>query len=149
MRTFIFSYIASITSLIFVNYPAIISAPLELLPRICVYFGLPLAVALSMVVILVGHALRTMDKTMRTFVFSYIASVASLIFINYPTTTSAPLELLPRICVYFGLPLAVALSMVVILVGHALGTLKLEMTANSGIIAADESTTLNPAFKAA
>jgi hypothetical protein len=84
---------------------------------------------------------------MKTFIFSYIASVMVIIYASFPAVQAAPLDVIPRIAIYFGLPSAVALSMVIITLSHAL-----RLTGRSfdpGMLHAGESVVLNPEAKAA
>jgi|GEM_PF-4050899 len=66
MKTFIFSYLASVMAIIYASFPAVQAAPLDVVPRILFYFGLPSAVVLSMVIIVLSHVLRV-SGTGRSF----------------------------------------------------------------------------------
>jgi hypothetical protein len=84
---------------------------------------------------------------MKTFIFSYITSVMVMISASFSAMQAAPLDVIPRILFYFGLPSAVALSMVIIVLSHALGLAGRSF--DPGMLHASEGMTLNPAGKAA
>jgi len=58
---------------------------------------------------------------MKTFIFSYLISVLPLSFVVNPTLTVSPLEAIARICFYYGFPLAMVVSMVIVVLGHLFG----------------------------
>lgn len=60
---------------------------------------------------------------MRLFIISYFAGVALMILGSLSSVMEAPLDIIPRICFYFGFPVAVLISMGVIFVLHFLSIL--------------------------
>ena len=58
MKTLILSYISSITLIVLVSLPAVKAAPLDMIPRIGVYLGVPSAVLLSILVLAVQHIIQ-------------------------------------------------------------------------------------------
>ncbi len=94
-------------------------------------------------------SLTTAENIMKTFIISYIASVLTFIFASYPAVQAAPLEVIPRICVYFGFPAAVILTMVFIALSHILGLSRLDVPITSGIPQVENGMSLNPEANAA
>ncbi|MBT3226344.1 MAG: hypothetical protein HOE30_22875 [Deltaproteobacteria bacterium] len=86
---------------------------------------------------------------MKTFIFSYIASVLSIIFVSYPAVQAAPLDLIPRIFIYLGFPSAVVLSIAIMALSHVLGLSGLRTPINSEITNASKGLALNPEAHAA
>ena len=85
---------------------------------------------------------------MKVFVFSYIASVMAIIYASFPTVQTVPLDIVPRILMYFGLPSAVVLSTVIIVLSHVFVTSQ-GRSFDPGLQHAGENVTLNPEVKAA
>ncbi|MFH2131867.1 MAG: hypothetical protein ABIK68_15950 [bacterium] len=56
MKGFIVSYITSVVLLVAVCFSSIQAAPMEILPRLIVYYSFPLAVSISILSILYAHA---------------------------------------------------------------------------------------------
>ncbi|MBU2645001.1 hypothetical protein KKI24_09860 [bacterium] len=56
MKGFIVSYITSVVLLVAVCFSSILAAPMEILPRLIVYYSFPLAVSISLLSILYVHA---------------------------------------------------------------------------------------------
>jgi hypothetical protein len=86
---------------------------------------------------------------MKTFIFSYLVSVLTIVFASFSAVQAAPLDVIPRICFYFGLPSAVVLSIVIIVLNHLLGLSTLGRSINSKIINSSTGMTLQPEAKAA
>ncbi|MBU2512206.1 hypothetical protein KJ966_12775 [bacterium] len=59
MKTFIFSYVVSVTLVSLYWLPSIIADPLQTIPRICIYLGYPLALLLSMTIIAVSGLIKS------------------------------------------------------------------------------------------
>lgn len=55
MKLFSLSYIVSVLLITIASFPSVMAAPLDIFPRICFYFGLPGAVLLSIVFIVLDH----------------------------------------------------------------------------------------------
>ncbi len=53
---------------------------------------------------------------MKTFILSYLTSVVLMSLYWLPSLKAAPLEVIPRVCIYAGFPLAIVLSIIVIAV---------------------------------
>ncbi len=62
MKTFIFSYLASVTAIILISLPAVKGAPLDIIPRVGFYFGFPLAIILSVIFLGILHLLENSKK---------------------------------------------------------------------------------------
>ncbi len=58
---------------------------------------------------------------MKTFLFSYIASVLGAVLFFLPSVKAAPLEILPRIFFYLGFPMAVFVSMILMVLLYLAG----------------------------
>lgn len=86
---------------------------------------------------------------MKTFIFSYLASVLSIFLIFYPSFQMAPFEVVPRILIYFGFPCAVVLSIMMMTLNHFLGIRGRGTSLSSGSSQAGEGPALNPPAKAA
>ncbi len=86
---------------------------------------------------------------MKTFIFSYIASVMAIIYASFPAVQAAPLDVVPRILIYFGLPSAIALSMVIIVLSYVIKLAATGRSFDPGNLHAGEGLTLNPEGKAA
>ncbi len=58
---------------------------------------------------------------MKTLFVSYLTSVLAIIFLSLPAVEAAPLDVIPRICFYYGLPLAVFVSLIIMTLLHLVG----------------------------
>lgn len=58
---------------------------------------------------------------MKTLAISYLTSVIAAIFIFLPSVTAAPLEVIPRICIYLGFPMSIIVAMILMMIGHLVG----------------------------
>ncbi len=57
MRTYIFSFLLTMTAIVYLNMPAVMAAPIEVIPRIAVYLAFPVSVFVAMAMTLLIHAL--------------------------------------------------------------------------------------------
>lgn len=69
MKTFIISYISSVLVIVFLSFPAVKAAPLQIVPRIAFYYGFPMAIVVSMVGIalasMIGSPRRSRDAGLK------------------------------------------------------------------------------------
>ncbi len=59
MRTLILSYLSSVALIVLVSLPSVMATPLEMIPRIGLYLGIPSAILLSMLMLVVTHFVQT------------------------------------------------------------------------------------------
>ena len=72
---------------------------------------------------------------MKVFILSYISSVAMIILGFLPSVQAAPFEMIPRIALYFGVPSAFLLSIVVLAMAPFFQKEQSEMEPESIILA--------------
>ncbi len=65
------------------------------------------------------------EAVMKTFIASYIVSLSFLVYIWQPDVMAQPFEVIPRLAFYFGFPMGVFVSMVLIMLVHSIGLMKL------------------------
>jgi hypothetical protein len=64
-----------------------------------------------------------MEKNMKTFIVCFLMAMAMIIAANFPAVQLRPLDTVPRILFYFGLPAALMLWVIVVFAGRQLGKL--------------------------
>lgn len=70
---------------------------------------------------------------MRIFIFSYLFSIIPLSIVFYPTFQVAPFEAIMRIGFYLGFPLAIVISLAVIVLKELMGFSNYSADAESAI----------------
>ncbi len=63
MKTFVISYVISLTALIFYFLPSAYSAPIDIIPRMAFYLSFPIAICLSTSFIVVAHLVGQFSKS--------------------------------------------------------------------------------------
>lgn len=84
---------------------------------------------------------------MKTFIFSYLISVLPLAYVVYPTLSASPVEAVARICFYYGFPMAMVISMVIVALGHLFGMGGMRDAAYDSIHRAAESSSASSGLK--
>ncbi len=70
---------------------------------------------------------------MRTLILSYLVSVVLIISASLPSIMAAPLEVIPRVSIYLGIPVAFLLSIVLLGINHLMGGSRVNTVSNSGM----------------
>ncbi len=72
MKTFIFSYIISLSALIAVWLPDVLARPFHIIPRLAFYMAFPMALVVGFIIILLGSYFHILDsKTVSDALPSY------------------------------------------------------------------------------
>ena len=86
---------------------------------------------------------------MKTFIFSYLASVLTIVYASFPAVQAAPLDMIPRICIYFGFPSAVVLSAIILILNHFIELSRFGRTVSAEVAKSGDGMALQPEANAA